>query len=417
MLPPRSALGGALLVAVLCLGLAGLYWNDERGALLLTAGPYDAVRPGYHVVRVGDPPFDYKHGEWVSVPPVEDRPVCPFVDPRQDCLKYELERVSEMNETERADFSSYMDYAWRDSRNERTATLDPHAFLAAMRGRSLAFAGDSLGRNQYESLLCILASSEAEIQHHRGGSQPGWDVTFPEYDFSMWYVVAPLLLDHVRAEEEPREFYIGSDAGVAKWAARAVAHADAVVINLGHWLGKAKVHACPTPECSPDTVPSVEGAKDGNAVELLVPYMRRVFAALSASVSAAGDGARLRHVVFRTFSPAHFKGGAWNTGGTCSRRRRDADAGTAAQLSSRARGLLDAGRSLTGVSQSSFPAGLKFHLLDVTEISALREDGHPGNIAGHYDCSHWCVPGVPDTWNAMLALDVLMPELAGKQMG
>lgn len=46
------------------------------------------------------------------------------------------------------------------------------------------------------------------------------------------------------------------------------------------------------------------------------------------------------------------------------------------------------------------------YLLNVTTLSQLRKDGHPsiygfGGIRGS-DCSHWCLPGVPDTWNQLL---------------
>lgn len=45
-------------------------------------------------------------------------------------------------------------------------------------------------------------------------------------------------------------------------------------------------------------------------------------------------------------------------------------------------------------------------LLDITNLSLLRKDGHPsmyglGGPTG-MDCSHWCLPGVPDTWNQLL---------------
>ena len=42
-------------------------------------------------------------------------------------------------------------------------------------------------------------------------------------------------------------------------------------------------------------------------------------------------------------------------------------------------------------------------LLDVTLLSLLRKDGHP-SIYGLFsmDCSHWCLPGVPDVWNQIL---------------
>ncbi|THG07895.1 hypothetical protein TEA_021067 [Camellia sinensis var. sinensis] len=45
-------------------------------------------------------------------------------------------------------------------------------------------------------------------------------------------------------------------------------------------------------------------------------------------------------------------------------------------------------------------------LLDITTLSQLRKDGHPSvygtNGENENDCSHWCVAGVPDTWNELL---------------
>ncbi|KAL6205908.1 hypothetical protein ACLB2K_023160 [Fragaria x ananassa] len=44
-------------------------------------------------------------------------------------------------------------------------------------------------------------------------------------------------------------------------------------------------------------------------------------------------------------------------------------------------------------------------LLDITLLSQLRKDGHPSlyGIDGKKgnDCSHWCLAGVPDTWNEL----------------
>ncbi|KAJ6738816.1 PROTEIN TRICHOME BIREFRINGENCE-LIKE 9-RELATED [Salix koriyanagi] len=46
------------------------------------------------------------------------------------------------------------------------------------------------------------------------------------------------------------------------------------------------------------------------------------------------------------------------------------------------------------------------HLLNVTALSQLRKEGHPSvyGLGGHraMDCSHWCLAGVPDTWNQLL---------------
>lgn len=59
----------------------------------------------------------------------------------------------------------------------------------------------------------------------------------------------------------------------------------------------------------------------------------------------------------------------------------------------------------------SFPV----YLQDITTMSALRRDAHPsiynkaiGPSQNQHmreygsDCSHWCLPGVPDIWNEML---------------
>jgi GDSL/SGNH-like Acyl-Esterase family found in Pmr5 and Cas1p len=53
-------------------------------------------------------------------------------------------------------------------------------------------------------------------------------------------------------------------------------------------------------------------------------------------------------------------------------------------------------------------------LLNVTKLTNYRKDGHPsiyGKLQANtqkkvskrkQDCSHWCLPGVPDTWNELI---------------
>jgi hypothetical protein len=44
-------------------------------------------------------------------------------------------------------------------------------------------------------------------------------------------------------------------------------------------------------------------------------------------------------------------------------------------------------------------------ILHVTSMSAFRSDGHVGRWSDNPsvpDCSHWCLPGVPETWNQLL---------------
>lgn len=50
-------------------------------------------------------------------------------------------------------------------------------------------------------------------------------------------------------------------------------------------------------------------------------------------------------------------------------------------------------------------------LLDITTLSQLRKDAHPSAYSGDHagvDCSHWCLPGLPDTWNELLYAALVM---------
>lgn len=55
----------------------------------------------------------------------------------------------------------------------------------------------------------------------------------------------------------------------------------------------------------------------------------------------------------------------------------------------------------------------RVYLLQITNLSMLRKDGHPSiyGFGGRRasDCSHWCLPGVPDTWNQLLYATLVSP--------
>lgn len=51
--------------------------------------------------------------------------------------------------------SDYENWRWKPSQCD-LPRFDPKKFLELMRGKTLAFIGDSVARNQMESLLCIL---------------------------------------------------------------------------------------------------------------------------------------------------------------------------------------------------------------------------------------------------------------------
>lgn len=61
--------------------------------------------------------------------------------------------------------------------------------------------------------------------------------------------------------------------------------------------------------------------------------------------------------------------------------------------------------------------GVDVQILNVTQLSEYRKDAHPSiyrefwdsfsedqlaNPSSYADCTHWCLPGVPDVWNELL---------------
>ena len=80
----------------------------------------------------------------------------------------------------------------------------------------------------------------------------------------------------------------------------------------------------------------------------------------------------------------------------------------------------DCSKETEPISGTTYPAGLPkalyvvedvlktitkpVQLLNITNLSQLRNDAHPGshNGFGGMDCTHWCVAGLLDTWNELL---------------
>jgi len=101
----------------------------------------------------------------------------------------------------------------------------------------------------------------------------------------------------------------------------------------------------------------------------------------------------------------HFRGGDWRTGGNCHLE-------TLPELGS---SLVPSEtwtqfKIVTDVFSAYSNQAAEFSILNVTGMTARRKDGHSSvyYLGSHpaplhrQDCSHWCLPGVPDSWNELL---------------
>lgn len=122
--------------------------------------------------------------------------------------------------------------------------------------------------------------------------------------------------------------------------------------------------------------------------------------------------------LFRTFSPAHFEHGAWDTGGSCNRTApfSEKDIDYLGDFRWKLRNVQV--REIERAREEAAGGNEMFGVLDVTMAMLMRPDGHPGAfwdnkyMKGYNDCVHWCLPGPIDVWNDLL-IQVLTKVGAG----
>ena len=108
------------------------------------------------------------------------------------------------------------------------------------------------------------------------------------------------------------------------------------------------------------------------------------------------------------------RGGDWDSGGTCN--------GETEPI-------------LRGAFLDNYPTKMKIVeeviqemkvpviLLNITKLTSFRKDGHPsiyGKVRTNkvkvstrkQDCSHWCLPGVPDAWNELVYASLVFQQTA-----
>lgn len=63
--------------------------------------------------------------------------------------------------------------------------------------------------------------------------------------------------------------------------------------------------------------------------------------------------------------------------------------------------------------------------LNITTLTDYRKDAHPAAYRTeeerrlrlrYQDCAHWCLPGVPDTWNELVYSQILIRNYQKQQM-
>ncbi|KAL1550042.1 protein trichome birefringence-like [Salvia divinorum] len=295
--------------------------------------------------------------------------------------------------------------------------LDGSHMLEMLRGKRLVFVGDSLNRNMWESLICILRNSVKdkkkvyeEFGRHHFREEASYSFVFKDYKCKVEFFVSPFLVQEwdVDGKNGTKKETLRLDllsSGASKYK-----DADIIVFNTGHWWTHEK------------TSLGKDYYQEGSHVysdldvheafrKALTTWGRWVDSNVSPKKSL---------VFFRGYSASHFSGGRWNSGGQCDHETEPIKNDTYLAPYPAKMNVLE--KVLKGMKKTPVT------YLNVTRMTDYRKDGHPSIYRKQHmsdeekikplhfqDCSHWCLPGVPDIWNEILYAELLVKQRQWQQ--
>ncbi|XP_043711230.1 protein trichome birefringence-like 6 [Telopea speciosissima] len=329
---------------------------------------------------------DFTNGKWVFDEnyPLYTNSSCPFIDEGFNCQA-----------NGRWD-RDYMKWRWLPHECN-IPRFDAVKMLKLIRGKRLVFVGDSINRNQWESMLCLLKVAVTDpkrvYETHGRRITKGkgyYSFKFVDYSCTVEYYVTHFLVHESKARVGRKRFQTlridTIDKGSSRWRG-----ADILVFNTAHWWNHYK------------TKSGVNYYQEGDQVH---PYLEASTAFRRALTTWATwvdkhINPRKTQVFFQSSVPSHFRGGQWNSGGHC---------GEAIQPLNDTSHVNYPQRNII-VEEVIQKMKTPVTFLNVTSLSEYRIDGHPSvygrkpvnsNPSRVQDCSHWCLPGVPDIWNELL---------------
>lgn len=307
--------------------------------------------------------------------------------------------------------SRYQKWRWQP-RDCDIPRFNASEVLEKLRGKRLMYAGDSISRSQWESMLCLLSpalsNGDASITTSNRGRTLKYVIK--SYNCSVELSWAPFLVrqhaipatNTTPAKETLELDNIDEQSSV--WNS-----AHVIVFNTGHWW----THELPY--AGDDYFE--EGGKIHSHMDESVAFEKAI-RTWGSWVDANMNPVNTQ-VFFQAYSPVHFDGKMWGkrVGGGCFKETEPI-----VELEEKeAQRNPDMKRVVT-VARVAQEMRTEVRLLNITWMSMHRKDAHcsiytnadvnnakaeSDSDYSRADCSHWCLPGVPDVWNHLLSVLII----------
>ncbi|XP_047306697.1 protein trichome birefringence-like 34 [Impatiens glandulifera] len=289
-------------------------------------------------------------------------------------------------------------------------------FLRKLRGKRMVFVGDSLSRNQWVSLVCLVESSldHLHISSHVNGSMYTFKST--EYNVSIEFYWAPFLVES------------NCDDPINHRVENRIVRAHAIEKHAKYWTDADIVIFDSYIWWLDHSIKIMWGSFEDNPDERRYKEMN-LLSRYKMGLNTWSDWIE-KHVnltktqlFFISMSPSHLRASEWGMeeGNNNCYNETKPILGKEGYWGSLSNAKMM--RIVEGEIEKLRSKSVKIKLLNVTQLSEYRKDGHPSiyrrqwepaskldrsNPPSYADCGHWCLPGVPDVWNELLYAYIIM---------
>ncbi|KAL2944522.1 Protein trichome birefringence-like 31 [Bienertia sinuspersici] len=295
---------------------------------------------------------------------------------------------------------------WRWQPNEcNLPRFNAAKLLRILRNKRLMYVGDSIQRGTFDSMVCMLQSviPDGKKSLHKVPSKKVFYAE--EYNATVEFYWAPFMVES------------NSDHSTNHSVIRRMVKLDRIADHSKNWEGVDFLVFESYVWWMYKPIINATNGDPNDMREYNVTTAYKMALQTWAKWLESSINSKTQKVFFMSLSPTHIRSSEWNPGsdGNCFNEQQPIHGpyrGTGTNL-----------EIMKMVQETLQNLKVEVTYLNITQLSDYRKDAHttiyterkgklltkeqkadPKNFA---DCIHWCLPGVPDTWNEILYAHLL----------